>query len=70
MIVHFYDVMEDDSSLELSKALSGEVILPAQISEQFDDFIYHKGASIIRMMNYTLGNDKFVAAIRYYLKEK
>lgn len=70
LIIHFYDVMEDDSSLKSSEALSAEVNTPAEISERFGDFIYYKGASIIRMMNYTLGNHRFIAAMRYYLKQK
>lgn len=62
--------MEDDSSLKLSQALSAEVNTPEDINDRSGDLIYYKGASIIRMMNYTLGNDKFIAAIRYYLKQK
>lgn len=59
--------MEDDSSELLSKALSSEVNLQDGLG---GDFIYYKGASIIRMMNYTLGHDGFIAALRYYLKQK
>lgn len=70
LIIRFYDVMEEDSSLASSKALSAEVNTPGEISEHSQDFIYYKGASIIRMMNYALGNDKFIAAMRYYLKQK
>lgn len=62
-------VFEADS-LEDSHALSHDVSSPDEISERFDSISYNKGAAIIRMVQHTTGNDKFIAALKNYLKTK
>lgn len=57
-------------SLEDSHALTHDVNSPDEISERFDSISYSKGAAIIRMVQYTIGNDKFIAALKNYLKTK
>jgi puromycin-sensitive aminopeptidase len=42
---------------------------PDEIEDIFDAIAYAKGASMIRMMNATLGHDTFKNAIEIYLKE-
>lgn len=41
---------------------------PAEIREIFDDISYSKGASVLRMMEQFLGEEKFRRGIRSYLK--
>lgn len=57
-------------SLEFSYALTREVNTPDEIDSTFGSHSYMKGASIIRMTEHVLGHDKFITAIRQYLRKK
>ena len=46
-----------------SHAISIDVNKPEEINEIFDDITYGKGGSVIRMVNYFLGNDTFFRGI-------
>lgn len=50
--------------------LSHDVNTPKEIANRFDSISYDKGASIIRMLQHTVGMDTFNVAIRNYLKTK
>ena len=62
--------MFGDDSLEDTKALTHEANTPAEISDRFGSISYNKGASVIRMVEHTLGHNTFIAALRTYLKTK
>lgn len=57
-------------SLEFSKPLTREVNTPEEISGAFDTITYQKGGSIVRMAEHILGRNKFMIALRQYLKQK
>lgn len=57
-------------SLEDSLPLSQEVSSPEEIADRFGSISYNKGASVIRMVEHTLGHSTFIAGLRKYLKEK
>lgn len=63
------EVFELDS-LKSSHPISVPVNNPDEINEIFDSISYGKGASIIRMMNYFLGNDTFRRGLTNYLRNK
>ena len=69
LVEHFYDEMEQDST-GLKDALSQKADTPDEWNDRFSGVTYYKGASIIRMMNYTVGHDQFLAGIRHFLKQK
>jgi aminopeptidase N len=46
-------------SVASSHSLSVDVNTPDEINEMFDAITYNKGASLIRMMNYFLGDKVF-----------
>lgn len=64
-----YYVFEEDA-LEGTPSVDQDAYTPEELQEKYGAVTYRKGASIIRMFNYTMGNDKFTAGIRRYLKEK
>lgn len=49
---------------------NNEVYSPDDISKMFGTISYNKGASIIRMIEHTMGHEKFIAGLRTYLKNK
>ncbi|XP_059490233.1 aminopeptidase N isoform X2 [Neocloeon triangulifer] len=57
-------------ALETSHPISIEVGHPDEINEIFDRISYHKGASIIRMMDHFLTHDVFSKGLNNYLKKK
>lgn len=60
-------VMKFDSTLA-SHPIVQTVNSPAQITELFDTISYEKGASIIRMLENFIGEEKFETAVTNYLK--
>lgn len=56
-------------ALESARPISHEVKNSRQIRQAFDEFSYAKGAAIIRMMNYFLGEDTFKTGLINYLKK-
>lgn len=62
-------VMKDDS-LATSHPIYQEVHNPVEINELFDSISYEKGASVIRMTKYFLGEEVFRVGVTNYLKEK
>lgn len=69
LIDHVHTVFDEDS-LESAWPMNYDANTPDDLSEKYDGITYSKGASIVRMFNHTLGDDKFTAGIRRYLKEK
>ncbi|GFY53408.1 aminopeptidase N [Trichonephila inaurata madagascariensis] len=63
------DVMDLDC-LKTSHPISLPVRHPDEINEIFDRISYGKGASIIRMMKYFLGDDNFKNGLMNYLNAK
>ncbi|XP_067128251.1 aminopeptidase N-like [Centruroides vittatus] len=63
------EVFELDS-LKTSHPISVPVNNPDEITEIFDSISYKKGASVIRMMNYFLGDDTFRRGLTNYLRNK
>ncbi|SPP73558.1 aminopeptidase N [Drosophila guanche] len=51
------------------RAISREVKDPAQILGQFTEYVYEKGALIVRMLHKLLGEEAFFLAIRSYLAQ-
>lgn len=59
-----------DDSLENVLALSHDVKTSEEIKESLGQITYNKGASVIRMIQHTLGNDKFIGGLKKYFKIK
>lgn len=57
-------------SLDNSLPLSYDVNSPEEIADRFGTISYNKGASVIRMVEHTLGHNTFIAGLRKYLKDK
>lgn len=57
-------------SLEISRPLTRDVNTPEEIAAAFDTITYQKGSSIVRMAEHILGRNKFIIALRQYLKQK
>ncbi|KAJ3113183.1 Aminopeptidase 2 mitochondrial [Phlyctochytrium bullatum] len=55
--------------LRSSHPIQVDVASPAEINEIFDAISYSKGASIIRMLNNSLGGDIFMNGVRNYLQK-
>lgn len=56
-------------SLKATRAVHFDVSKPNQIAQMFDEITYEKGASILRMLETYVGDDKFRNGIRSYLKD-
>ncbi|XP_002015856.2 aminopeptidase N [Drosophila persimilis] len=54
-------------SASSARAISREVKDPAQILGQFSEYVYEKGALIMRMLHKMIGEEAFLLAIRSYL---
>lgn len=57
-------------SLEDTRPLSDEVFTPDEIADRFGSISYNKGASVIRMLEHAVGHNRFISALRNYLKTK
>ena len=58
----------DTDSLSTTRPIEYEVITAADSEGMFDVLTYEKGASVVRMLQQYLGDDRFQAGIRLYLK--
>ena len=58
----------DTDSLSTTRPIEYEVITAADSEGMFDVLTYEKGASVVRMLQQYLGEDRFQAGIRLYLK--
>ncbi|KAI4901681.1 hypothetical protein NFI96_029218 [Prochilodus magdalenae] len=56
-------------SLNSSHPVSAEVSTPEQVSEMFDSVSYEKGASILLMLNATIGEEAFRKGVIEYLRK-
>jgi aminopeptidase N len=56
-------------ALESSHPVIPEVANPDQITEIFDSISYSKGASVLRMLEYTIPEDLFRDGVRNYLNK-
>lgn len=63
-----FSLIED--SFENSLPLSYVVNTKNEIMDMFGLSAYAKGGSLIRMIHYILGDEKFINGIRKYLKSK
>lgn len=63
-LVFVVDASED------THPMSHDVNTPDEVSNMFDTISYGKGASVIRMMEHVIGSQKFLNALREYLKQK
>ncbi|XP_069101890.1 uncharacterized protein [Argopecten irradians] len=68
-IVELHDAFDVDA-LVTSHPLLTPVYTPDQINEVFDTISYSKGASVIRMMRFFVGDRTFQLGIQRYLKER
>ncbi|KAL8580187.1 hypothetical protein ACOMHN_059160 [Nucella lapillus] len=68
VVQSMHSVMSSDS-LTSSHPLSADVESPAEIQSIFDSITYSKGAAIVRMMYFILGQEKFIGALNLYLHE-
>ncbi|KAJ3102561.1 Aminopeptidase 2 mitochondrial [Phlyctochytrium planicorne] len=68
-IINDYSQGINLDSLRSSHPIQVDVKSPAEINEIFDAISYSKGASIIRMLNNSLGGDKFMNGVRTYLQK-
>ena len=57
----------DTDSLSTTRPIEYEVITAADSEAMFDVLTYEKGASVVRMLQQYLGEDRFQAGIRHYL---
>ena len=55
-------------SLKATRAIHSKVTNPDQIEQMFDEITYEKGASVMRMLEQFVGEDKFRNGIRDYIK--
>ncbi len=55
-------------SLMATRAIHSNVTNPDQIEQMFDEITYEKGASVMRMLEQFVGDDKFRNGIREYIK--
>ncbi|CAN5669230.1 M1 family metallopeptidase [soil metagenome] len=58
----------DTDSLSNTRPIEYEVITAADSEGMFDVLTYEKGASVVRMLQQYLGDDRFQAGIRLYLR--
>lgn len=57
-------------ALSSSEAMTSAASSPSEISNKFSSISYSKGASVIRMMIYFLGEENYKAGIRQYLTKQ
>ncbi|MEM2138557.1 MAG: M1 family metallopeptidase [Candidatus Woesearchaeota archaeon] len=56
-------------SLKSSHPIEAKVKTPKEIAEIFDDISYDKGGSILRMLNYYIGEKYFIEGVKHYLNK-
>ncbi|XP_070178504.1 uncharacterized protein [Littorina saxatilis] len=66
VVQSFHAVMTSDS-LQSSHPLTADVESPSEIQAIFDSVTYSKGAAFVRMINFIMGEDHFIAALNVYL---
>jgi len=59
----------DTDSLSTTRPIEYEVVTAADAEGMFDVLTYEKGASVVRMLQQYLGEDRFQAGIRHYLEK-
>lgn len=69
-LVEQYQAALGVDGIETSQPMTREVDNQSQVNGIGDSITYSKGASIIRMMSYIVGIDKFYEALRFYISEK
>lgn len=57
-------------SFDDSKAMTRTAVTTGEINRMADIITYNKGASVLRMVEHTFGNDNFEIAFKDYLKNK
>ncbi|XP_060526992.1 uncharacterized protein LOC132702417 [Cylas formicarius] len=67
VIDQVYTALQVDSRSD-SVALTSAALTPSEISAKFNKITYSKGASILRMLERSLGSETFVSGIRQYLR--
>ncbi len=56
-------------SLSTTRPIEYEVVSPAEAEGMFDVLTYEKGAAVVRMLEQYLGEDRFRAGIRRYMRK-
>lgn len=56
-------------SLHATRSIQSPVIKPDDAMQMFDEITYVKGSSVLRMLEYFLGEDKFQQGVSAYLKQ-
>lgn len=69
-VVDQHQVAMIADGVESSRPMTRNVSSQAQIGGMGDAITYAKGASVIRMMNFTFGAGVFKSALRDYLEQK
>lgn len=64
-----YNTLNYDS-LKSTKSIQGEVSTNAQIEQIFDNLIYQKGSSILKMLNSTLSQEVFKKGLQHFVKKQ
>ncbi|KAL2717324.1 putative aminopeptidase-2 [Vespula squamosa] len=68
-LVEQYQAALGFDGIETSRPMTRDIVNQSQVSGSGDSITYSKGASIIRMMSYIVGIDKFYEALRIYIRE-
>lgn len=68
-LVEQYQAALGVDAIETSQPMTREIRNQSQVNEIGDSITYAKGASIIRMMSYIIGIDKFYEALRFYIRD-
>ena len=64
-----FTIQQRDSTAT-SHPISVEVNKPSEISSIFDDISYGKGGSVLRMINYFVGNETFYKGVTVFAFKK
>jgi puromycin-sensitive aminopeptidase len=59
----------DTDALATTRPIEFEVVSPEEAEGMFDVLTYEKGAAVVRMLEQYLGEDRFRAGIRRYMRE-
>jgi aminopeptidase N len=57
-------------SREITRPMTSHYVTPQEISNAFDYVVYAKSGSVLRMFQYTLGDELFSASLKLYLETK
>lgn len=69
VVEQLHSALEADS-LASTHPMTHDVYSPTQISSIFDTISYAKAASVIRMLEKSLGNEVFFKALHNYLEKR